>query len=455
MKALYELKEHSQAELKVTVDGESWSNATEKAFKKIAQKVEIKGFRKGKAPESLVRKAVNQQEIFYEAIDMVAQEALEFGLKEYPDIRLVERPTLDVEAVDSDSVGLVFKLTVYPEVTLGDYKAVEYKEDRVSVLKKDVDREIQNMLQSNAEEVLKEEGTVENGNIAVIDFEGFKDGVAFDGGKGTEYPLEIGSGSFIPGFEEQLIGMKEGEEKDIDVTFPENYGAAELAGQPVVFHVKVDGIKEKKLPELNDEFVEELKISDDVKTVDQLTKHVKEQMTAQRKQEAEDKATNQLLDDLCDITTVEIPQAMINEEVESLYNNYSARITQQGIPLDTYFRIMGTDEATFRTQLAPEAEKRVKIRLALEAVAKDLKLEVTADDIADEYKARAEQYQMEVDKIKELVPESYLTEDLLNRKALEELKKNVKPVKKSKPESEEEGSENKTAKKKSTKKTEE
>ncbi len=455
MKALYELKEHSQAELKVTVDGENWSNATEKAFKKIAKNVELKGFRKGKAPESLVRKAVNQQEIFYEAIDLVAQEALEFGLKEYPDIRLVDRPALDVEAVDSESVGLVFKLTVYPTVTLGDYKAVEYKEERVSVLKKDVDREIENMRTEHAEEVLKEEGTVENGNIAVIDFEGFKDGVAFDGGKGTEFPLEIGSGSFIPGFEEQLIGMAEGEEKDINVTFPENYGAAELAGQPVVFHVKVDGIKEKKLPELNDEFVEELNLAEDVKTVDQLTKHIKEQMTAQRKQEAEDKATNQLLDDLCDKATVDIPQVMIDEEVENLYNSYKSRIQQQGISWETYLRIMSTDETTFKNQVAPDAEKRVKIRLVLEAIAKDMGIVATEEDIAEEYRAMATQYKLEVEKIKELVPESYLAEDVANRKALEEIKKNAKPAKKSKPAAETEDEEKKPAKKKSTKKTEE
>ncbi|MBQ3375522.1 MAG: trigger factor [Erysipelotrichaceae bacterium] len=423
MKALYEAKGNSQAELRVTVDGETWKKAQEKAFKKIAQNLQLKGFRKGHAPAELVRKRVNPREVLAEAVDAVAQEAFNFGLEEYKEIRLIDRPLLDVEALDEESVSLLFKLTVYPDVELGDYKAVEYKEDKVSVLKKDVDREIENIRQKHAEEVLKEEGKVENGNIAVIDFEGFKDGVAFEGGKGVEYALEIGSGTFIPGFEEQIIGMETEEEKDINVTFPENYGVAELAGQPVVFHVKVDGIKEKVLPELNDEFVQEVNIAEDVKTVDELTKHLKEQMKAQRKSEAEEKATNKLLDDLCEVCKVDIPEIMIEDETQRTFEDYAARIQQQGLSLDMYYRIMGTDEKGFKEQLKPEAEKKVRIRLILEAIADDMKVEVTEDDLKEEYEAMAKQYGMEVDKIKELVPDTYLSDDLKMRKTLEALKK--------------------------------
>lgn len=423
MKALYEAKGNSQAELRVTVDGETWKKAQERAFKKIAQNLQLKGFRKGHAPAELVRKRVNPREVLAEAVDAVAQEAFNFGLEEYKEIRLIDRPLLDVEALDEESVSLLFKLTVYPDVELGDYKAVEYKEDKVSVLKKDVDREIENIRQKHAEEVLKEEGKVENGNIAVIDFEGFKDGVAFEGGKGVEYALEIGSGTFIPGFEEQIIGMETEEEKDINVTFPENYGVAELAGQPVVFHVKVDGIKEKVLPELNDEFVQEVNIAEDVKTVDELTKHLKEQMKAQRKSEAEEKATNKLLDDLCEVCKVDIPEIMIEDETQRTFEDYAARIQQQGLSLDMYYRIMGTDEKGFKEQLKPEAEKKVRIRLILEAIADDMKVEVTEDDLKEEYEAMAKQYGMEVDKIKELVPDTYLSDDLKMRKTLEALKK--------------------------------
>ena len=429
MKALYETKANSQAELKVTVDGETWKQAQEKAFKKIAANVQIKGFRKGHAPADLVRKRVNSREVLIDAVDVVAQEAFNYGLEEFKDIRLIDRPMLDVEALDENAATLVYKLTVYPDVELGDYKAGEYKEDKVSVLKKDVDREIENLRKQHSEEVLKEEGTVENGNIAVIDFEGFKDGVAFEGGKGTEYPLEIGSGSFIPGFEEQIIGMATEEEKDINVTFPENYGVAELAGQPVVFHVKVDGIKEKVLPELNDEFVGELKISDDVKTVDDLTKHLKEQMKEQRKAEAEQKATDALLDQLCEVCKVDIPEIMIDDETDQTFAEYRSRITQQGLNMDMYYRIMGTDEKGFKEQLRPEAEKKTRIRLVLDAIADDMKIAPTAEEINEEYEAMAKTYGMEVDKIRELAPESYVTDDLKIRKVLDTLKKENKKSK--------------------------
>ena len=454
MKALYETKENSTAELKVTVDGEKWTAANEKAFKKIASKVQIKGFRAGKAPLDLVRKQLDQREIWMEAIDQVAQEALEYGLEQYPKIRLVDRPTLDVQDINATEATLLFGLTVYPEVKLGDYKAVKYEEEKVSVLKKDVDKEIENLRQHNAEEVLKEDDSaVENGNIAVIDFEGFVDGVAFDGGKGTEYPLEIGSGSFIPGFEEQIIGMKAEEEKDITVTFPENYGAKELAGKEAVFHVKVDGIKEKVLPELTDEFVVEAKVDENVKTVDELQKYLKEQMTAQRKAEAEENATNKLLDQLSEISSVEIPQVMINNEVEDTFNTYVSRIKQQGLTLDMYYRIMGTDEKGFKEQLVPEAEKKVRIRMILEAIADDMGIAPTEQDVEDEYKAMAEEYQMEVEKIRELVPASYLRDDLKMRMALDSFKSAKASAKKDKKEeSAEKEAEEKPAAKKTTRK---
>ena len=422
MKALYETKGNSQAELKVTVDGETWKKAQEKAFKKIAQNLQLKGFRKGHAPAEMVRKRVNPREVLVEAVDAVAQEAFNFGLEEFKEIRMIDRPLLDVEAIDENEATLVFKLTVYPDVELGDYKAVEYKEDKVSVLKKDVDREIENIRAQHAEEVLKEEGKVENGNIAVIDFEGFLDGVPFDGGKGTEYPLEIGSGSFIPGFEEQIIGMETEEEKDINVTFPENYGVKELAGKPVVFHVKVDGIKEKKLPELTDEFVVETKINEEVKTVAELEKFLKEQLRSQRKAEAEEKATNNLLDGLSETCQVDIPEVMINDEVQQTFDQYVNRIQQQGLNMDMYYRIMGLDEPKFKEQLRPEAEKKVRIRLILEAIADDMGIKPTEQDVADEYEAMAKEYGMEVDRIKELVPASYLSDDLKMRQALDSLK---------------------------------
>ena len=222
MKAVYEVKENSTAELVVTVDGEQWSKALDKAFKKIAATVELKGFRKGKAPESMVKKVVSDKQVEYEAVDLVAQEALTYGLDENKEVVLEDRPQLDVESTSQSEAVLKFILTVKPEVKLGDYKSVEYKVEKEEITEEKVNEQIETLRNQHSEEILKEEGTIENGNIAVIDFEGFIDGVAFDGGKGTEYPLEIGSHSFIEGFEEQLIGMSTDEEKDINVTFPEN-----------------------------------------------------------------------------------------------------------------------------------------------------------------------------------------------------------------------------------------
>lgn len=424
MKAQYEKKEHSRGELRVTVDGEQWTQAQEKAFRKLAQDVQIKGFRKGKAPEAMVRKVVTPAMIMEEAVRDVAQPALDFGLDENKDIRLVDRPLMDVEqdAISPEAVTILFNLTVYPEVALGDYKSLPYKEDKVSVLKKDVDEQIQTLRQQNAEEVLKEDGAVEKGDIAVLDFEGFKDGVAFDGGKGTAYPLEIGSGSFIPGFEDQIVGMKTDEEKDIQVTFPSDYSVKDLAGAPVTFHVKVDSIKQKKLPELNDEFAAECGYGDEVKTVADLEKYLKEQLRAQRKQAAEEKATDELLDKLCEICPVEIPEVMIDDEVKQTFEDYTDRIQRQGISMDMYYRIMSTDEAGFKEQIRPEAEKKVRIRLILEAVADDMGIDPTEQDLQEEYETMSKQYGMEVDKIKELVPPEYLKGDVKIRHALNDLK---------------------------------
>ncbi len=422
MKAVYELKENSSAELLVTVDGDKWQQAQKKAFNKIKNDIELPGFRKGKAPEAKVRQVVGEQQIWYDAIDLVAQEALEYGLDQYKDIRLVARPSLDVQAMTSNEVTLKFLLTIYPEVRLGDYKAVEYKPAKVTVTKKMVEEEIARLQQSNSIEVLKEEGTVEDGDIAVIDFEGFIDGEAFEGGKGTEYPLEIGSGSFIPGFEEQLIGMKTGEEKDINVTFPEDY-AADVAGKDAVFKVKVEGIKVKQLPELDEDFVEELEI-ENVKTVADLEKHIRNDIRERKTQQAEEEATNALFDELCEVCKVEIPEAMIDAEVEDTFNQYAQRLQSQGVSIDTYFQITGMTKEDFKVNLRGEAEKKVRIRLVLEAIGTDMAISVSKEELEEEYKTMSEHYQMEVEQIKQYIPAEYLAEDVKMKKALEALKGN-------------------------------
>lgn len=421
MKAVYEVKENSTAELVVTVDGEQWSKALDKAFKKIAATVELKGFRKGKAPESMVKKVVSDKQVEYEAVDLVAQEALTYGLDENKEVVLEDRPQLDVESTSQSEAVLKFILTVKPEVKLGDYKSVEYKVEKEEITEEKVNEQIETLRNQHSEEILKEEGTIENGNIAVIDFEGFVDGVAFDGGKGTEYPLEIGSHSFIEGFEEQLIGMATDEEKDINVTFPENY-AAELAGKPATFHVKVDGIKVKQLPELNDEFVAELEMGEEVKTVEDLKNHVKEDLQKNADAKAEREAEDAYLTKLIEVCPVEVPEVMINRKVEDLYEEQSYSMTQNGITMDTFLQITGQKVEDYKERIKPQAEERIKVELILEAIGKDMKIEVTDEDIENEYAKVAESYGMEVDKVKQLVNKEYLSEGLVINKTLEALK---------------------------------
>ncbi|MDO4378276.1 MAG: trigger factor [Erysipelotrichia bacterium] len=420
MKAVYEVKENSTAELTVTVDGEKWSNALAKAYKKLAANVEIKGFRKGKAPEVRIRQVLGQQ-IQYEAVDLIAQEALTYGLEENKDVVLEDRPTLEVLSVDENSTVLKFVLTIKPEVKLGDYQNVYYNVEHKEVEDEEIEKHIEQLRQQHAEEVLKEDGEVEQGNIAVIDFEGFLDGVAFEGGKGTEYPLEIGSHSFIEGFEEQLIGMKTGEEKDIEVTFPENY-TAELAGKKATFHVKVDGIKEKHLPEVNDEFVADLEMGEEVKTVEDLKKNLKENLQKEADSQADRKAEDEFLDKLCEVCTVEVPEVMIKRKNDELFEEQSYSLLQNGISMDSFLKMMGQTAEEYKERLKPQSEQRVKIKLILEAIGKDMKIEVTDEEVEAEYESVAKMYQMDVERVKQLIGKEDIVDTVLVDKTFDTIK---------------------------------
>ncbi len=424
MSSTWTLKENSQGELKVKISGDAWKNAQEKAFKKLAKNVEVKGFRKGQVPEAMARKAVSQQNILIEAVDEVAGAAMQDGMKEH-DLWVIARPELAVDAISEDEVSLTFKITVKPEVTLGDYKGLEVSKDEIVVEDSEVDAQLASLQERFAELVVKEEGTVENGNTAVIDFEGFKDGVAFEGGKGENYPLEIGSGSFIPGFEEQLIGLKPGEEKDIEVTFPENYGAADLAGAPVVFKVKVHEIKEKTLPEINDDLIKDAEINE-VDTVEAFKEYTVNNITKQKESDADRKFENDMLAKLMENTPVEIPEAMISDELNSMVQDFAQRLAQQGFPLDQYFQMTGLDEDKLREQMQPEAKSKVHVRLVLDAIANAEDLQVDDKDVEVEYESIANQYGMEVDKVKEAINKDALVYDLRLQKAVALVKENVK-----------------------------
>ncbi|MDQ0359397.1 trigger factor [Breznakia pachnodae] len=423
MSSTWKLNENSQGELKVKVEGEKWLEAQKKAFKKLAKDIEVKGFRKGQVPDEIAKKQVSEQSILMEAIDEVAGHALQEGITEH-DLWIIARPELGVDEVTKEAVMLNFNVTVKPEVKLGDYKGLEIKKDKVSVSAKEVDEQLEQLQTRFSELVVKEGGEIKSGDTAVIDFEGFKDGVAFEGGKGENYPLEIGSGSFIPGFEEQLIGMKADEEKDIDLTFPENYGAEDLAGKAVVFKVKVHEIKEKTLPEINDDLIKDAEV-EGVETVEDYKKYVKNNLKEQKEQTAQGKFENDLLEKLIENSEVVIPQVMIDDEVAQMMNDFAGRLAQQGFQLEQYYQMTGTSAEQLQEQMIPEAKQKVNVRLVLDKIAQVEKIEISEKDVEVEYEEIANRYGMEVDKVKEAINPDALNYDLRLQKAVELVKDSV------------------------------
>lgn len=414
------LKEKSTGELKVTIEGENWKTAQTKAFNKLAKELEIPGFRKGSVPAAMAKKYVPAQKIMLEAVEHCAQDLLDAGIEEHS-LWPISRPELNVEEISEEAATMSFTFAIKPEVKLGEYKGLAYEVEETSVSEEEVEAELKRIQENFAELEVKEDGEVENSDTAVIDFEGFKDGVAFEGGKGENYPLEIGSNSFIPGFEEQVIGMKKEETKDINVTFPENYQAAELAGQPVVFKVTVHEIKAKVLPELNDDLAKDVN-APNVETMDDLKALIRKNQEEQKQQNAENEATNKLISTVVDACEVEIPEVMIKNETDDMIQDYANRLQQQGISLTQFFQITGQSEETLREQMAKDAESKVKLRLVLDAIATQENLEVGEEDIDTEYGLIASQYNMEKEKVKELIPASSISYDVRLRKALDLIK---------------------------------
>lgn len=417
----YRKIENSKAELKCILEGEKWVKAQKSSFKKIAAKVEVKGFRKGQAPKNLVEKYVSHQEVLLEAAESLAQEALTDAIKEH-DIELIDRPQLKLDEINDEKCVLTFDCIVTPDVTLGDYKAIKYEVEEVKVEDSDVNDDIAKLLDRKADLELVEDGVVEDGNTAVIDFEGFVDGVAFEGGKGENYDLVIGSHSFIPGFEEQLIGMKPEETKDIQVKFPEDYQAENLKGKDATFKVTVHEIKKKVLPLLDDEFVKEQKITD-VNTVEELKAYTKKYLTDEKQRQATNKAEEKLMDDIAEIATVDIPEIMIKSETDALVSNYEQRISQQGFTLAQFMELTGQTMEKLRDSMKDDAIKRIKINLALTQIAKEEKIEVNEDDVKAEYEKMATMYGMVAEEIKKYIPEENVKDDLKLQKTLDLLKK--------------------------------
>lgn len=409
--------ENAKVEITSVVDGEKWAEAYNKAFNKLAAKTSIDGFRKGKAPKNILKKVINPQSVCYEAVDEIAQSVLEEAIKEH-NIELIDRPELNLGTVNETSCTFIFTCPVPPDVELGDYKNLGYHVEEVSVTDGDVEAELDKLKEQKAELEIKEEGELENGDISVIDYEGFKDGVPFEGGKGENFELTIGSGQFIPGFEEQLIGMKTEEEKEINVTFPENYHVEELKGQPVIFKVKLHEIKKKVLPELDEELIKDLKI-ENVNTLDELKEYYRANLLKSRKDWAENKALDEAINKLVEEATVEIPEVMINSMCDSMINEYGQQFMAQGLSMEQFRSMFGENVDGLRNAFRPEAEKRVKTNLCLNKLAELENLNVGAEDLEKYYSDLAETYSMPVEDVKKYIPESNAKEDLKVQKALD------------------------------------
>ena len=418
----YKKIEDGKVELTSEVNGEKWKEALKKAFDKLSKKLEIKGFRKGQVPASLAKKYITDEATWYEAANELSNDAFKEALEEH-NVELIDQASMDLKEINAEGVKMVFACPVKPDVKLGDYKSLKYEVEKVEVSDEDVQNSINSTLEKKADLELKEDGSVEDGDITVIDFEGFKDGVAFDGGKAENYELTIGSHSFIPGFEEAMIGMKTEETKDINVTFPEDYHVEDLKGAPVVFKVTVHEIKKKVLPELNDEFVSELKI-DGVNTVDEYKEYVKKDLTDSRTKAAENKAEQDIVKKFADCCEVNIPESMIDREAEQLMNEQAQRLAYQGISFDQYLKMLNMSKEDVKKEFVPTAKERVKTTLCLEELAKTEKVDPSEDDINKYYEDMSKAYGMEVDEVKKYVPVDTVTNDVKLQKALDSLKNN-------------------------------
>lgn len=425
MNSKWTLNEHSEGVLEVVVDGELWENAQKKAFNDFKKNVSIKGFRTGKVPEALLKKQISKEAIYDRAVEGVANEALVEAVKEH-NLELVARPTLDYKDASDESVTLVINCVVSPEVTLGEYKGLDIHKDEVNVTDEDVEAELSKVQDRFADWVLREEGQpAEDGDQVTIDFVGKKDGEPFEGGSGENYPLELGSNTFIPGFEEQLVGVKTDDVKDVTVTFPEDYQAADLAGKEAVFTVTVHDIKYKDRPEVNDELIAQLK-RDGVETVEKFKEVTKEDLTKERERAADEKFTNDLMETISDNVTVEIPAVMIENEVDNLYRDFTNRMQQSGFTAEQYFAATGQTEADLKATMRPDAQRRVKGSLVLDAVIKAENIEISDEDVEKEYTEMSTLYNMDVEQIKKLLPAENIKDDLAQQKALELIKSSVK-----------------------------
>ncbi|KIL20616.1 trigger factor [Bacillus sp. FSL K6-3312] len=423
MSVKWEKQEGNEGILTVEVDAETFNKALDDAFKKVVKQVSIPGFRKGKVPRGLFEQRFGVESLYQDALDILLPVEYPKAIDE-AGIEPVDRPEIDVEKIEKgESLIFTAKVTVKPEVKLGDYKGLNVEKDDATVTDEDVQEELKGMQNRQAELVVKEEGAIENGDTVVLDFEGFVDGEAFEGGKAENYSLEVGSNSFIPGFEEQLVGLETGAEKDVEVTFPEEYHAEDLAGKPAVFKVKIHEIKAKELPALDDEFAKD--VDEEVETLAELTEKTKKRLEEAKENEAEGKLREELVEKASENAEADIPQAMVDTELDRMMKEFEQRLQMQGMNLELYFQFSGQDENALKEQMKEDAAKRVKSNLTLEAIAAAENLQVSDEEVEEELSKMAEAYNMPIENIKQAIGSTdAMKEDLKVRKAIDFLVEN-------------------------------
>ena len=453
MASTIEKKDNSKVVISLEATREEFEAGLKKSYEKNKKKFQVPGFRKGKVPYQLVLQYYGEGALYDDAIDAIASPAYVEAIKEH-DLQVVSRPNLDIQEINENGMKYTLEVTVKPDVKLGAYEGVEVPYSEREVSDETVNNELQAMLKRNASQIEITDRAVESGDTAVIDYEGFKDGVAFEGGKGENYNLVIGSGSFIPGFEDQIIGHNVGDEFPIEVTFPEEYHSEDLKGAKATFNVKIHGIKAEKLPELDDEFAKDVSEFD---TLDELKADIKAKQTERAQKDAKNNFENECVRVVSDNAEVEVPDCMVDTEVDNMVQQQSMSMSQQGIELDMYLKYVGQTMEEFRETLKPMAKVRVKGNLVLEAISKELKVESTEEEYKAELETIAKAYNMKLEDVENAIgnDSDYLKESIITKKTIEHIaSKAVKTAPKAEEPATAEESPKKTTKKKTTKKAE-
>ncbi len=424
--------------LEVEISAETFEAAQVKAFAKQKNRISLPGFRKGKVTRKMAENFYGKGFLYEDALDLCYSDALEEAIKQ-SELDVVGTKTADIKSISEEGVLLSVEVFVKPEVELKAYKELKATKKKVEATDEEIQNKINELVERNARIVSVEDREVQDGDITVIDFEGFVDGVAFDGGKAEEYELTIGSGAFIPGFEEQIIGHKSGDEFDVNVKFPSEY-TEELADKDAVFKIKLHEIKVKELPEVDDEFAQD---AADCDNVDALKKSLADEIKQQKEDENEREIKSQLFEKLVENVVAEIPEIMVENELDSQIRDIDYRLSSQGIGFDNYLKYMGMTVEQYREKAKPDAEKQVKLRLALEKIVELENIEATDEDVEKEYEKYASQYQMELDKIKSIVPADGLKKDIAVEKAIDFIRDNAKVTTARKPGATKEKAENK------------